>query len=346
MFLAAAASALLAASALAAPAGRTVQAPAVDRYLPDDADGVLLVNVRQVLASPAYKKGFQKDLAGLLSRPEAQPFLKDAGFDPLKDVERLIVCNSKSCWRDAAGGKDEGPFFLFEGKFDAAKLKAKAAALAKDHAEKVKVLDGPGGAKIYRIDPNGSGPYVAVLDSRTVVLAGQKAHVLDALAKASGKKATRFAHKEVAAQLKKLDPKAAVQGFAVAAFVGGLGVGRAVGPGGAPVPTPTLGDQGFTLATLTITIKDDARGAVVLHAKDKDKAAKTAASAKEGLTLGRAQMAQMAGAGGPAGEVFKHVARFMDAVTIKSAGQTVTFEARTDAETLRGLIVGTYLAGN
>src|SRR5262249_11555841 len=134
------------------------------------------------------------------------------------------------------------------------------------------------------------GPFAAQFDSRTVVIAGRKSHVLDALLKAAGKKTTKFVHKEASAQLKKLEADVAVQGFALPQMVLTSTHERIDdGKGNVVFKTRnvTLAEKGFSEATLRITVKDDARGSVVWRVKDKDKAKKLAAEFTEGLEQAR-----------------------------------------------------------
>ena len=267
MRLAALAAVVLALPLWAAPVLKTAPAFSLDKYLLDDSDGVLVVNVKTIMESPAFKKAFAKQVADLVARPEAQQYLKDIGFDPLKDVEQMIICSSKSCYRkdNSKDDRDDGPFVLFQGKFDSNKLKAKMEALAKDHPDKVSSSDAPGGKKIYRIDPK-NGPYAAQLDARTVVIAGKKAHVLDAMLKAAGKKTTSIVFKEASAQLKKFNPDVAVQGFALEPFVMSshyTNTDDGMGKRTFKRTDITLADKGFAAATLRIVIKDDAHGSVV-----------------------------------------------------------------------------------
>jgi hypothetical protein len=121
------------------PGGPSV--PRLEKYLLDDADFVLLVNVKQVLSSPMYKKSFEKPVEEFLKQPAAQAILKDAGFDPLKDIGWVAIYAGRSCHpRDGMPpGFNSGPVFALHGKFDGAKLHAKMAQLAKENPGQVQV---------------------------------------------------------------------------------------------------------------------------------------------------------------------------------------------------------------
>src|SRR5947209_6915436 len=63
----------------------------LDKLLPDDCNFVLSIHVKQILASPLFTKEHQKQVDVLLKMEAVQAVLKDTGFNPLKDVDRLMV---------------------------------------------------------------------------------------------------------------------------------------------------------------------------------------------------------------------------------------------------------------
>jgi hypothetical protein len=249
--------------------------PTLQKYLPDDADGVLLVNVKQIVASPLYTRNFKKKFDTLLAKDEVKPYLKDLGFDPLKDVEHLAIILARSCHAEKPGSGD-GPIFLAFGKFDSAKLKKKMGALAAKHP-KVVQAHSAGGSKFYELRGllGGSGAaYAAQLDRGTLILAGRKGHVTDALAKASGKKKTKLKYPALTAALKKWKDKTSVQGVALESMVTHGGYSATKGAGGGVeyrVILHTLGESGFKGARLNVDVKDVAKGSATLTAKDKGK---------------------------------------------------------------------------
>jgi hypothetical protein len=74
----------------AAPAP-TDEPAKIDKYLPDEAGGVFVVNLKPIRESKAYAKGIEKSVNELLKMDEVQSILKEAGLDPLKDIERVIL---------------------------------------------------------------------------------------------------------------------------------------------------------------------------------------------------------------------------------------------------------------
>ena len=86
--LAVGAAACLAASALAAPAPPVAD---LDKYLPDDAQMVAVLNVKQVTSWAPFQKQFRDQIQQLLKTGPVPDILKDTGFDPLRDVDRVVV---------------------------------------------------------------------------------------------------------------------------------------------------------------------------------------------------------------------------------------------------------------
>jgi hypothetical protein len=314
------------------PVGGPRPAP-LEKYLPDDTDALLVVNVRQVLASPMAKKGLDKQVAALINHPAAQSYLKDAGFDPLKDIDRVIVCAGRSCWSDDENGREDGPFVLFQGRFDVAKARAKMAQLAADKKGTVHAF--PDG-KAYLLDED--GPYIAPLDSGNLLITGRKALVAEALAKAAGKRTTKLAKRQTIAEIKKLKADVAVQAFVLESTIvhssrstfkdakGGKAVFR--------VKHTTLGEEGFKSIHLTINVKDDARGSVALTVKGPALFKAKADEFTEGLAEVRRALSRQA----MREPKLAPIARFLDGVMLSTGGQTITLQGVVDYDTAKALL--------
>ena len=63
----------------------------LDKYLPDDAQMVAVVNVKQITAWTPFQKQIQDQIQQLLKADEAQTVLKDTGFDPLRDIDHVVI---------------------------------------------------------------------------------------------------------------------------------------------------------------------------------------------------------------------------------------------------------------
>jgi hypothetical protein len=192
-------------------------APKFEKYLPDAADGVITINVRQLLDSELIKKaGLDKALAG----DDAQKSFKELGLDPLKDIERVIISGDKE--------KGDDAFVIVQGKFDPAKLAAAAEATAKEKGDHVKVhkfeygtayeltnLDEvvklpPQAAAVVGGNLKGRSLFATIPDKGHVVLVGSKEAAETVLAKAAGKKTTKLSSKDLSGLLAKMDLKQSV----------------------------------------------------------------------------------------------------------------------------------------
>jgi hypothetical protein len=198
--------------AFAAPASEAA-AGSFEKYLPDGADGVICINVRQLLDSELIKKaGLDKALAG----DEAQKAMKSIGLDPLKDIERLIFAPDKD--------KPDDVHLIIQGKFDPAKLSAAIEEAAKDQKEALKIHKTEHG-KVYemtklddiiKLPPQAAGAglnlkgksvFAVIADKGNVVVVGSKEAAETALAKAAGKKTTKLTNKELPGLIAKINPK-------------------------------------------------------------------------------------------------------------------------------------------
>lgn len=206
--------------AVAAPVPSEASAPGFEKYLPDGADGVIVVNVRQLLDSELVKKaGLDKALAS----EDAQKSFKELGLDPLKDIERVVLASDKD--------KPEDPLFIIQGKFDPDKLRAALESAAKDKPDHLTVHKGDNG-KIYEVKDldkvvkhlppaagavggslKGRSAFAVIPDKGHVVVAFSKESAETVLAKAAGKKTTKLSNKVLAGLIAKIDPK---QSLAVA----------------------------------------------------------------------------------------------------------------------------------
>src|SRR5271170_2758108 len=114
-----------------------------DKYLLNDTDAVVSLNVRQLVETPLFKKHYQENLKKLVTgNKDVQQAFKDLGIDPFKNIERILAVHGESSHR--LDDKPDGPgksslFLIVRGQFDTAKLHAKASQLAKDYPDFIKV---------------------------------------------------------------------------------------------------------------------------------------------------------------------------------------------------------------
>ena len=247
-----------------------VRAAESDKYLPNGSDSVVAINVKQLLAAPALKIGleeFKKQLAG---SDEAQQALKALGFDPLKDIERIV-----------AGGSGQNPdevLMVIQGKFDVDKF----AALAEQAAQggQVKIVK-KGGYTLYEATPpqaQGQTVTLAFIDGTAIVAAANQSLVLDALDKKAGKKKAEL-KKELIDQLAKVN---ANQSVSVIMLESAL----------ANAPVPAL--MKLTSITGGLTLTDELKAEFNLNTKNADDAKTIGEEARDGLNQAKAIVALMA----------------------------------------------------
>jgi hypothetical protein len=150
---------------------------ALDGYLPEDARGVLTVNLRPLLAAPAAREHFRKPLEQLIGRGEREhPWMGLLGVAPLTDLDRIQVV---FCSRDR-----DRPLWLARGRFDAARLQTGPGKLRERIDEGFRVYEYP--------DPAAGRVTTLALAGDTLAASDDRARVYAALVYAAGsRKAVR-----------------------------------------------------------------------------------------------------------------------------------------------------------
>jgi hypothetical protein len=188
----------------------TAPAAEVDKYLLDDTDAILGVDIKLLLQSPLVKKNYlplaQKQLQ---SNAEVQKNLKELGIDPFKDIDRILVVHGESCHRSVNSSKEDfAPFVIIRGRFDTAKLHAKVAQLQQFLPTLLKTHKSANGI-IYEITADKSF-FLALPDRTTIVGSLFKDQVSDALDKAANKKKTNLKTAGMRFMIEQTDNKHAV----------------------------------------------------------------------------------------------------------------------------------------
>jgi hypothetical protein len=195
---------------LAAPA----RAADVDRFVPDDSEIVVSVNVKGLLDSPVVKNNVLPQIKAILEDQDVQDVLKDLNFDPLKDLHSVLVA--------MPGGDNNGDrgLVIVHGKFDTKAFAKVGEQNAKDHPEILKIHkinDGKGGQfLVYELNiPDADMPlFVSVPNDSTILISGGKDYVVDALRKEANKEKAVLKNKDFQKLLEGQDQK---QHIAVAA---------------------------------------------------------------------------------------------------------------------------------
>jgi hypothetical protein len=312
-----------------APAAPLPEAPALsDKYLLDDADMLTVINVKQVLASASFKKPYEAKVADLLKQDAVASLLKDAGFNPLKDVDRLYLMTGRSAY--AEGKPGPGPVLLIQGRFDADKLRTAADKLV--DAGKLK-SQARGDARIYELAMGEEAFFAAVLDKNNVALTISKSALETALDKAAGKK-TALKNKAVAEMFSKLKATDSAAFLATGDTVvsGHVAVTRnADGTVEKKHFVHTLGESGFQAMHVALEVGDTVMVKATLTAKDAAIAAKMEENVKAGIKQGIELLEKM--------REYPALLKVMKAVKVAVKDQTFTLQAEGDGEAVQQFVI-------
>jgi len=321
------------------------------KYLLDDSHLVVTVNVEKALASAAYKKEFQPQVEGLLKTEVVQAVIKDLGFDPLKDIERITLVMGLSCYKDeprmengqiVGFDSQAGPVIIVQGRFDVAKLEAKAKQLVPDlkvhEVGTYKVYEASGATKLF-----GVPMFAALPDSKTLILGRFKDQVTDALDKAAGKRKTQIKSKVMAGLLDKLDANQAVAAAVSGDMVGGssTSVSNNNGQVVATVQHKTIKEEaGIDAMLLAVRVTDDVNGDVTITVADADKAKQMAQTIELGVQTQIDQLKRMIENPNlqmPA-KLLAPSLNFLKAVKVTAKDSTVVLQAQVPAQTAADLL--------
>ncbi len=254
------------------PLGRAAD---LDPYLPEDTESILNINVRQLLDSELFKKHLL-DVAqeALRGNDQLQDILNDLGFDPFKDLERVVIASP------IGTEKDRG-LVIVHGRFDVAKFKAKAESVAKDQSEHLKIHKILGGKQLlYEVNhPEVDDPvFVALAGNDTLLVSPGKDYIVNALKKSDKDAKPALKNKKFQALLEKVD---AGQSFSLAAVTT---------PEVAKVIEKTPGDVKGMVEKIQavaggLTISDEIKLEIAVTAKNTKDAKDLSDSAKAGLNL-------------------------------------------------------------
>jgi hypothetical protein len=184
--------AALVALALALPA----RAAEADRFLPGDAEQVIVVNVKQILESPLVKKYALPEIEKQLKENKDLKQLQTlTGLDPLKDIHSVVIANS--------GSTGEKALLIVRGKFDVEKIHTVVQAVAADKGDvKISKL---GDRNLYESKQQGRPSYFTFFDGTTMIGSPSKELVATAIEGKGGK-----VNKDLAAALQAADAKQSI----------------------------------------------------------------------------------------------------------------------------------------
>jgi hypothetical protein len=181
------------------------QAAEIDPCVPDGADLVLHVNVKQLLDAPVVAKHVLPDIKAAWERDGFKPRLlaERLKFDPFKDVASICVAGPATQAADKA-------LLIVHGRFDVDTLQTAAEIYANRGADDFKAHKQDEQRYYeFREPRSGRTGFVALLDKETLVLSPSKDALLAAALRHRAKKAPRLA-KELESLLGKVDGKQTV----------------------------------------------------------------------------------------------------------------------------------------
>jgi hypothetical protein len=169
----------------------TIRAAPVDKYLPDDAQIVMSINVQQIVKSELFKKYLAPLVKPQHKNNEFMQVMDAVGLNPLTDLIQVTVAgpmpkNLDSTPAAARQYTGRDSLTVVHGNFNPVKLHDAADAFAGSNPGKLKV-EKASGTKIYALQDEGHAiGYAALLGKNVLVVSGSKARVLDAVAKDNG----------------------------------------------------------------------------------------------------------------------------------------------------------------
>jgi hypothetical protein len=304
---------------LAAVPGRAAD---LDPYLPEDTETIVNLNVRQVLDSPLIKKhALEAAQEALRGNDHVQDILKDLGFDPFKDLDRVVL--------STPGGtdKDRG-LVIVHGRFDLDKFKAKAEETAKNETEHLKIHKVLGGKYLlYEVNtPDLDAPlFVALADKNTLLVSPGKDYVVDALKKTGKTGKATLKNKEFQALLEKMDDR---QSLSIAA-IKTPAVGDAVG--GLPGDVKDMIDK-IQAVGGGLTLSDEVRLEIIVTTKNASEAKDLRDSADAGLKLVLAGLAAFTTNQKDALPALDFLLEFAKSLRVSNKGQAVILKGRINSD--------------
>jgi hypothetical protein len=166
----------LCALALILVAARSVRAADVDRYLPNDAQLIVHVNLREVLDAPLTRMYALDELhATLQKHDEVRQTLDAFGLDPFRDLLSVTI---------GALPGDDKPIGLavIRGRFDPVRVRAAAEQYARDHPDQLKV-HARKAVPVYEAVTEKRTAFAALLDREVLLVSSSRELLAGAIAR-------------------------------------------------------------------------------------------------------------------------------------------------------------------
>jgi len=178
---------MLVATALVPPARAADETdPGSDtaKWMVNDAEVVVAINIKQMVGSAVMKKGGTDAIKAMINgKEEVKNVLEATGIDPLKDIHSITVSGAGS------NPKDVKALVVVRGKFDLDKVHGAAEKFSKKNPDELK-LSKSDTTNLYEVKVNDMPMFAAFIDSTALVMTPSKEATLDAVKNAGKKAAT------------------------------------------------------------------------------------------------------------------------------------------------------------
>ncbi len=181
----------------------------IDPFLPPDTEIISTVNFKQIFDSNLFKKYMLEEAREALKNAAmVKDILDDLGFDPFKDLDKVISAGP-------GGSETDKGLIIVHGRFNLEKFKAKAEDAAKSNGDNLKIHkinDGKNMLYEVTVDPVPT-LWVALAGKTTLLVSPGKDYVVDALKRVD--KPARLQNKDFQSLLEKMDNRQSVSLAAV-----------------------------------------------------------------------------------------------------------------------------------
>lgn len=304
--------------ALTAP----LRAADVDPHLPTDTRTYVAINVRQVLDSPLVKRHLLGPAQGALEELGVENLFKEMGFNPLKDIDRVLI--------SSPGGKEtDRGLIIVRGKFGGNAFK-KAIEGNDDIKSHKTPLGGGVTHTVYELAQQGAENswFFALANDKTIVVSPGKDYVVDALKQGKTDKQPVLKNKAIQQMIERLDEK---QSLAI--LVPGKLLSDAVADVDIVPQNVKTALQGLDVIGGGITVSDELRLDLAISTKDENAAKAVRETTDKALKLALVGLSLVDN-----NKELGVVLEVVKTLRIGGRGKQVTLTARLPADVLDDLL--------
>jgi hypothetical protein len=151
-----------------------------DKWLIDNAEAVLTINIKGLLSAESVKKNVPMLKEAIKGNEQVKGVLDATGVDLFTDIHSVLISGT------GGPAKDAKVLMVIKGNFNAGKMSA-AAAKRKDEVK----IHKEGATEVYEVKIQDQPAYAALVSRSTLVMTHSKEATLDAV-KNGGKKAAKL----------------------------------------------------------------------------------------------------------------------------------------------------------